>query len=290
MAFGCLALLAVSARPAAQAPTGDALLSRAASYVARYFSVISNLLAEEHYVQDVVIARPMIPTSVGRVGPAGMVGLQKRAHDRELRADVTLVNVGPPIEWRVYRDVYEVDGRPVRDRTDRLAKLILAPAASARAQADRIAEESARFNISNVGRWLNEPGLSLVFLQPSLQARFEFTVEKRDGRAWIVRYEERVRPTIFRHNKIDDNPSSGRFWIDADTGAVTKTELIVSPSSLKATFTTTFRRDDGFGIWLPDRMHEQLWTSVELNARRLEGTAEYAKYRRFGVTTQEKFR
>ena len=97
-----------------------------------------------------------------------------------MRADIVLVKVGPPLEWRMYRDVFEVDGRPVRDRAERLAALFLEPAETARAQAERIAEVSARFNISNLGRVLNEPGLPLAFLQTSLQPRFRFTLDRRD--------------------------------------------------------------------------------------------------------------
>jgi hypothetical protein len=176
----------------------------------------------------------------------------------------------------------------VRDRDDRLAKLILQPAGSARIQAERIATESARFNISNVGRVLNEPGLPLLFLQKSLQPRFHFTLDKKDGSAWIVKYEEQARPTVFRHNGTQDNSSTGRLWIDPQTGEITKAEMVLAPSELRATFTTTFKHDDKFGIAVPTQLHEQLYASVSDGSRRLEGTAEYSKYRTFGVTTEEK--
>jgi hypothetical protein len=30
---------------------------------------------------------------------------------RHLKSDLVLVKVGPPLEWRPYRDVFEVDGK-----------------------------------------------------------------------------------------------------------------------------------------------------------------------------------
>ncbi len=43
-----------------------------------------------------------------------------------------------------------VDGKPVADRTDRLMRLFASPAADARDQARRSADEGARYNISEV--------------------------------------------------------------------------------------------------------------------------------------------
>jgi hypothetical protein len=226
------------------------VLERASNYVLRYFGVMANMTAEERYV--------------------------------------VLVKVGPPLEWRVYRDVFEVNGRPVRDRADRLARLFLEPADEVRAQAERIAEESARFNLSHMGRVLNEPGLPLAFLQPSVRPRFEFSLDRRErDQEWVVRYTEKARPTLFWHNRTIPNPSAGRFWIDFRTGEVSQSEHVVAPENFKATFTTEFRPDDRFGISVPTRMREQLWTGVEANAARVQGAATYSHYRTFDVTTEE---
>jgi hypothetical protein len=184
--------------------------------------------------------------------------------------------------------VFEVNGKPVRDRADRLVRLFMEPADEVRAQAERIAEESARFNLSHMGRVLNEPGLPLAFLQPSVQTRFEFVLDRREGDdEWVVRYEEKARPTLFWHNRTIPNPSTGRFWIDARTGEVSQSEHVVAPENFKATFVTEFRPDDRFGISVPTRMREQLWTGVQANAGRVQGVATYSNYRKFDVTTQE---
>jgi hypothetical protein len=201
---------------------------------------------------------------------------------------VVLIKVGPPLEWQIFRDVFQVDGRPVRDRDGRLARLFLAPAATARAQARRIEDESARFNISNVGRILNVPGLPLVFLQPAIQPRFRFTFDRQDGGdgVWIVRYEEQARPTVFQHNATEDNPSVGRLWIDVETGEVVRTEHIVRPARLSVTFTTRFRHHDQFGVAVPTEMHEQIAGSTGA-VQSLDGIARYSNLRRFEVRTED---
>jgi hypothetical protein len=206
-----------------------------------------------------------------------------------LKSELVLVKVGPPLEWRPYRDVFEVDGKAVRDRNDRLVKLFMDPSAPPETQAVRIAQESARFNLGSVQRTLNAPGLALAFLQPAMQPRFQFAVDKRDGNAWIVSFEERTRPTLFRDNSSAqtnaDNPSSGRFWIEAATGIVMKLEHVVNPEGIKATFTTVFRRDAEYGVAVPVEMLEEI-SGGPKSTNRITGKATYGKFRRFEVKTE----
>jgi hypothetical protein len=279
-----------AARPRAQQPALEAILARAAEYTTHYMDALSHLVAEERDIQDLFGIQPLVRGS-DPYYPSDITGTTTQ---RELRSDVVLVRVGPPVEWRTYRDVFEVDGRPVRDRNDRIVKLILQPATTAHAQAERIAEESARFNLSTMGRTLNEPGLPLVFLQAALQPRFHFALDKRDGsvgaHVWVVKYEERARPTLFRHNNRIDNPSAGRFWIDEVTGEVARTEHLVAPPGLTAAFTTRFRHDDRFGVSVPIDMHERLSDGVQAGSHTVDGTAKYSNYRRFEVSTEDKIR
>jgi hypothetical protein len=298
VSFGSIALAAslsaglLGAEPASRSNTQTseahdlpAVLERASEYATRYFGAMTNLTAEERYRQELVGVRSM---SAGPTTNPSNTLRTVGGERRELRSDIVLVKVGPPLEWRVYRDVFEVGGRPVRDRADRLKKLFLEPTEAARAQAERIAEESARFNISNMGRVLNEPGLPLAFLLPTLQPRFAFSLERRSADdVWIVEYAERAQPTLFWHNRTTQNPSSGRFRIDPRTGEIRQTEHVVTPPTFKATFVTEFRFDDRFRIAVPREMREQLWTGVGAGARRVQGVATYSAYRQFAVTTQE---
>ncbi len=276
------------------APSLETVLELAAAYVSRYLDVMSGphggrALRAGHRRADRAAnwsrdpARGHHPPtrSPRRQPVPETIGAERRV----LRADIVLVKVGPPLEWRMYRDVFEVDGRPVRDRAERLAALFLEPAETARAQAERIAEVSARFNISNLGRVLNEPGLPLAFLQTSLQPRFRFTLDRRDrGTVWTVRYTENAHPTLFWHNRTIENPSAGRFWIDVTTGEITRTEHVVS-QGLAATFVTQFQHDDRFGVSVPEEMREQLSAGAQAGARRVAGVASYSRYRKFSVST-----
>src|SRR6185295_13941168 len=66
---------------------------------------------------------------------------------RELKSDFLLVQPTPTGEWIPFRDVFEVDGAPVRDRQQRLAALFLKPSTDALERANAIADESARYNL-----------------------------------------------------------------------------------------------------------------------------------------------
>jgi len=277
-----LSIVAASVVTAGQTLPLDALLADAARYVARYVETFSNVVTEEHYQQELVSASPLRvtnpPDPFGAPPPA-------RSGRRTLRSDLVLVHVGPPLEWRPYRDVFEVNGKPVRDRDDRLVQLFMQPAQTTEEQALRIAQESARFNLSNVGRTLNAPGLALAFLQQTVQSRFQFTLDKRDGSAWIVKYTEQVVPTLFRHNSVLDNPSTGRFWIEAGTGIVSRTEHVVTPENLRAEVTTVFRMDKQLGIAVPVEMEEEV-TGGPNSRNKLTGRATYTRFRRFEVRTE----
>jgi formylglycine-generating enzyme required for sulfatase activity len=207
---------------------------------------------------------------------------------RELKSDFLLVKVGPA-DWLPFRDVFEVDGQAIRDRQDRLAKIFLQPTATALEQAKQIAVESARYNIGAMQRTINTPTLALVFLQLDTQARLRFTVGKRDAgvgaNVWIVEYREESRPTLVRGIRDSDIPASGRFWIDAETGRVPKTELNLETAGVRARVTTSFRRDERFQIDVPFEMNEQ----YSLDRGQVSGTATYGRFRRFDVNSDETF-
>ena len=160
-----LSAIAVAATPGVlhgQPPSLATVMERAASYATAFQHQLSNIVAEERYVQDVTRLN-LLP---GRFAT--------ESH-RELRSDVLLVRPGGADRYVEFRDVFEVDGRPVRDRQDRLTTLFLDTTASAEAQIQRINRESARYNIGNIERTINTPTLALLFLLPENQPRFRFT-------------------------------------------------------------------------------------------------------------------
>lgn len=278
----------------AQRPVLAEVLARAAAYVDRYVETMASLTAEEKFVQDLRPITRWVMQAPGAIENRSYTppALGRDQSHRELTSDVVLLRVGPPLGWRVYRDVFEVNGKPVRDRDARLQQLFFEPAETAAAQSVRIAEESARLNLNlgGVERTLNAPGLPLGFLQADMQPRFAFTLDRRDGgTVWIVRYEEHARPTVFQHNRTLDNPSSGRLWINVDSGRVLRTEQVVKPETFTVTVTTTFEQDDRFGIAVPAEMREAITGTLNLRYS-LEGTARYSNYRRFEVRTGEEAR
>jgi hypothetical protein len=281
---------------AAQPLSVEAIVERAGAYVNRFADVFSNVVVEERYVQD--------------VSGTAADSTRKTGH-RELRSDVLLLKVGGPLEWRPYRDVFEVDGKPVRDRDDRLMALFQRPSASSFQQAARIAQESARYNIGLTRRTINTPVLALLFLQQAIQPRFRFRLGRPDRATGadidILEYREQTRPTLIRGLTADDDMdlvATGRFWIDRATGEVRKSELVVAVFGMRANLATSFQRDERLGIAVPADMREeyQLQRSVELQGptnkaegaprvvHRIEqttitGAATYSNFRHFEVTT-----
>jgi hypothetical protein len=257
-----------------QPPLVASLVRRAGEYVTRFVQAFSNVVTEEHYVQNVSAGVPS--------------GLLRSGGQRDLRSDLLLIHVGGAVEWQPFRDVFEVGGAPVRDRDERLARLFNQPKDAILARAEAIAAESSRYNIGMVVRTVNTPVHTLLFLRPALQPRFGFTLEKRDDTVgpdvWIVKYEERTRPTLIRGDRDSDLPASGRFWIDARNGFVLRAELLTFSGAGTARVTTSFRVDPETNIAVPGEMLEE----YQLQRGRVLATATYSRFRHFAVTTDSK--
>src|SRR5882672_2010706 len=135
-----LALALSAADPAAaQEPSLATVLQRAAAYVADFHRQLSSIVAEERYLQnwEHVLDRHRGTNAIGH---------------RELLSDLLLVKPDGFRTWMEFRDVFEVDGSPVRERDQRLVKMFLEPSSSTNAQVARILSESARFNIGDIKR------------------------------------------------------------------------------------------------------------------------------------------
>jgi hypothetical protein len=212
------------------------------------------------------------------------------AKHRELRADFLIVKSSGEL-WAPFRDVFEVDHIPVRDREERLAKLFLSNktdrADSNDENARAIAEESARYNLGAVQRTINNPVFALIFLQPDIRNHFKFTPGKPDRKAAddvrVVEYVEELRPTVIHGGAGRDMPAFGRFWIENATGRVVKAEVRVEVSDVKANLTTTFRTDERLGIDVPAEFRED----YDLRDGRVSGVASYSRFRRFQVNSSE---
>ena len=287
-----LAVIAIAVpRADAQQPDQalESLLTKATWYVLEFVDQLSNVVAEERYVQDssVMLATIAIPGLGGRGAPA-MSQPRGSAKHRELKADFLIVKT-PGEPWQPFRDVFEVDHIPMRDREERLAKLFLNQRtdAEARERGRAIAQESARYNLGAVQRTINNPVFALIFLQPEVREHFTFTMGKPDRRMGdhirVVEYVEDMRPTLIVGLPGQDMPAYGRFWIENDTGRVVKAEVRVDQKGIKANLTTVFRTDERLGIDVPAEMRED----YELENSHVTGTATYSRFRRFEVNATE---
>lgn len=262
----------------------ETLLTRAGVYITRFATAFANVVAEERYVQQASGRQTMSGAGRGAVVP-GITGQQRR----ELVSDFLLVKLAGDDMWVPFRDVFEVDGRPVREREERLTRLLLSPTGQTLDQARLILEESARYNIGNVERTINMPLLALGFLEVVQQGRFRFTLGKEEGREgsglWVVNYTEQARPTFVRTPDGRNLFASGRFWIEAASGRVVKTELVFQDDSLRASVTTSFRTDDRFHVDVPFEMAEDYL--MQRSRDHITGHATYGRFRRFDVTANE---
>jgi formylglycine-generating enzyme required for sulfatase activity len=264
-------------------PSIDVIMARAGQYVSTFFERFSNVVAEENYVQDTLGNLASVA-----LGGRNSIQVGGRSSHRELKADFLLVKNGAA-EWIPFRDVFEVDGSAVRDREQRLQKLFVQAKPDALAQALQIANESSRFNIGAVQRTLNTPTQTLIYLRPDSQDRFKFSLGKRDPAAgdnvWIVDFKETARPTFVHGLRDLDIPSTGRYWIDAGTGRIIRSELELTTQGVRARLTTSFRIDERFQIDVPFEMREQYF----LDRSQVTATATYTRFRRFDVNSDESF-
>lgn len=257
-------------RAQARGAPDPGLLDGLRAYASRYAETITSVVAHEHFVQSVTIARS---------APKSM----------ELRADVLMLRLPgePQPVW--FRDVYEVDGRKVRDRDERLFRLLELPAAGRLDAARRIAAESARYNLGRVPRTTNVPDLVFDYvLAPAghlgLTVSGEATIDRQ--RVVVLKFVEKGSPSIVRSPSGRDVQARGRLWIAADTAAVVRSEVILGDMQANNTTTVEFAEHPRLPVRVPARMDERYRAPGELG----RGIATYSDVRVFGVATTEQIR
>ena len=274
----CLGLLGAPLSPGVVGQTADNrgahgdvsdLLDRATTFAERFFRNFSSVVAEERYEQRIRV-------------PAG------NRTDRPLRtvlvSDFLMVDI-PGEGWFPFRDVFERDGKQIRDRQDRLVDLFLTKDRKGLEQARAISNESTRYNIGGIQRTVNVPTLTIAFLTLEHRSRFAFKVDAREGTRLVISYEEKGRPTIVRGMADANLPVRGRFWFDEGNQAVVRTELRATDSLMDSRVTVSYEHDPALNLWVPTHMEELYRRS--LNRVEVSGNATYSKFRRFQVTTTQ---
>jgi len=249
---------------APQANKTEELMAKTAAYVARFVDQFSNVVAEEKLAQETTIPR----------------------RKRMIRSDFLLVRFPGDTEWLSFRDVAEVDGKPVRDQQERLTKLFLEPSNDTLRRASDINRAGARYNMLDIGS-LNNPLLAMAMLQDFYQPRFRFNlagIAKSLGpNVRTVQFQEFKVPSILKGNGNADIMSRGLAWIEEDTGRVVKTELRLGGRSSPISIMTLYKFDEELGINVPVEMRDWYPDGVG----EIRGVATYGRFRRFQVKTEE---
>lgn len=296
MLLAIVATTALAAAPRPQPPPDLAtVLQRAGAYVTRFYDQFSGIVAEEDYSQK-----------WGRL-ITGFRNREEKLGERRLRSDLALVRPMRAENWLQFRDVFEVDGAPVRDRAERLTRLFLEPSAPTADQIARIKSESARYNLGDIERNLNTPLFALQILLPRQQARFKFKrardrdvatihlapdeagVFRTSTEVWAIDYDEVSRPTLIRTGRPIPNqslPAHGRFWIEPETGRVLMTELRAGNNYVRGTIDVSYQSEPLLGLLVPIEMREDYRDG---RGSHITGVASYGKFRQFQVNVDEKF-
>jgi hypothetical protein len=274
-----------AARAAGEPRLAD-VLARVGEYVVRYETELSGIVAEEHYTQVTdPVDRPHLT-------------------HRELKSDLLLVNAeGLDGHGFVqFRDVFEVDGDLVRDRSRRLEKLFVNPSVASRNQAAEIMRESSRYNIGSVERNVNVPVLALSFMHPRYQSRFKFTMDAQSAgvprgmpKAGTFTLSVEVRVLNFREvgspplvdsrDRHGDARTHGRVWVEPDTGRILMTELGIDTPTVESTIQVSYQSEPVVGFLVPVEMRESY--AMPKQKYHMTGTATYGNFRQFTVRTKE---
>jgi hypothetical protein len=269
-------------------------MHRVADYVGRYGHDASVLIAVEHYKQGAVdlgdqgaLSGLRRPSGRGAVAAPSAIAADAggpRTTDQKLVAELALVQNAAAIGgWLAYRDVIEVNGKPVPDRKDRLQALFRADVPDVEA-AKKITAESARYNVGPVTRTFNVPTSTLFFFDPTHLSRFSFQrsgTERVDGvEAWKVDFTETHKPSLITTSAGGDIPAAGTLWIDPADGSVLRTRLVVASyrgARSGAEVVVTYHRDAALGMLIPLQMSERYSTPTAS----ITGEATYSDFKRF---------
>src|SRR5512139_859956 len=229
----------------------DALLTRAASRLAAGLGEDGVLAAEERSEQVSKTADPR--------------GGTPRSERRRLAAEYVLAGGPGGSGLTVFRDVFEVDGRPVRQRDGRLARLLSGESETRFDEAGRITAEGSTYDIGFAARNL---ALTLVpprVLGPVVRPGFDFrkVAEERVGgvETWRIAYEEWRRPTFIRQNGADV-PVEGALWIGPRDGRIARSRMQAQFGPVSVDILVLYRLDQLPGLLVPTQITERYWTAT----------------------------
>jgi hypothetical protein len=272
-----------SARGARDEPSLKDVVRRMGAYAAAYGDKASIVVATERYTQHVNASGDQLAGTVTH---------------RVTVADFAIVKAQGLGGWIGFRDVVEVDGARIADHEDRLIRL-LTSASGGTDEAQRLSDESARFNIGSILRNFNTPTTALSFFRPENLDRFKF---KRKGGAadgtWEIAFRETTRPTLIHTPDGRFVPCEGSVWVNALDGTVVRTLMHMSDFGSSpnanarglgaAQIDVTYRRVPAIDMWLPDTMTESYESTRGSTWDRTTAEAQYTNYRQFQTSVRIK--
>ena len=250
-------LLPARAEGQSRAPAD--LLQRIAASVQVFVDNFTNVVAEEEYLQQFRIAAPR----------------------RRLKSDFLLV-VYPGQEKLLltFRDVLEVDGRPVRDQQERVTKLFLEPFASAVRRASEIQREGSRHSVAN-GR-LMDPLQVMSYLQGAYQSQFTFTL--RGMEPSLGKGVREIELEQILESSAKQLPLRAKAWVVESSGRVVKTELRAGLAPNVRFTSTTVGVDPNLRVDVPLEMRDAVPSRAD---DEFHGSARYRNFRRFEVRAEQ---
>jgi len=270
LAVGVSALAAQE--PVRQVDTSPrAVLEAASGYLKTYREAMGFVLANEVTLQEVFDE------------------MSRRTTRRETSGEFFLSYAPADGGWLSVRDITRVDGKEVEAGDDLRGLLTQGSMAKiGRAMADR----NARFNIGVVTRNFNDPMFAFVILDDKNRSRFKFerqsVTTSGDDTLVTLSFAERDRATIVRGMTGNDVPTRGELTLDAATGRLVRSVIILKDGPTTAQLTTTFTFNESLEMWMPSVMQERYTHSSARTKQTVIAESKYTDYRKFAVTARIK--
>ena len=267
-AAGATSLFLASVGLSGQDAAGrDPQVEAAVAYVAGYTKAMASVVCDERQVQRVL-------KHDGKV-----------SKQRELISEVLLVDTGGngPFSLVVFRDVAQVDGKNVRNRDDRLRRLLMEPQKKAFDQAVRITKEGARYNI---GAFDRETGN----VDPLVQAIWWFGGDLGAGRftrtADGVSFSRGTRRAKTGRGDSGQLAIQGRYVLDSD-GRIAESHWATDDPTFDIRITVRYHAHPKLDVLVPAEMQRHERVAQKANADTTEARVTYSNCRQFQVTTEE---
>ena len=271
-----LLVIMTGALPAAAQPSPslDELLVRMREYLTSYESRLTQIVATERFDQQVIVQLRSGPTTT----------------KRRIDSEVAFVRLPGDAEWLGSREVLKVDGRAVPPAQTRMSDLFTAGADMV-TQARAIAAAGARYN-QGLPRTINVPTAPLDIIHPrhrdALRYRLEGAGTVNKVRVAIVSFVEARRPTLVREPDGTNLVSSGRVWLEPESGRILRIHWTYRAEPRRANaerapgLQVDFAVDAGLDMLVPREMREEF----SVARGRGEGRAVYSNFRSFQTSAR----